>query len=143
MDLVLRNGAEACFNHNDEKHFEEIKRASGGIDLVVEMLANVNLNGDITMLAQGARIVVVGSRGRTSFSPRDLMSGEHTLIGLRVTQSSSEERASYAKLIEEGIEQGQIRPPVRAEFALEDAYRAHRELMENPSAGSMALLLSK
>jgi len=142
MDLVLRSGAEACFNHNDEKHFEEIKRASGGIDLVVEMLANVNLNGDITTLAQGARIVVVGSRGKIDFSPRDLMSGEYTLTGLRITRASPEERASYAKLIEDGAERGKVRPLIRAEFALEDAYRAHRELMESPSAGGMALVIN-
>jgi len=142
IELVLKNGAEVCFNHNDGKHFEEIKRASGGINLIVEMLANANLDEDIAILAPGARIVVVGSRGSIDFSPRDLMGGEYTLIGLRITLASLEERVSYAKLIEEGVEQGQIRPLIRAEFALENACRAHKALMESPSAGSMVLVFN-
>lgn len=140
MSLVLRNGAEACFDHNEEGHCERIKEASEGIDLIVEMLANANLNNDITTLAVGARIVVVGSRGRIDFSPRDLMNGEYTLIGTRITLANLEEKASYAKLIEEGVEGGRIKPRVRAEFALEDSYRAHRMLMEGPSAGNVVLV---
>jgi len=140
MNLVLENGAEACFDHSDEGHCERIKKAGGGINLIVEMLANANLNDDITMLAPGAGIVVVGSRGRIDFSPRDLMGGEYTLIGLKITQANLEDKNSYARLIEEGVEREQIKPPVRAEFALEDAYRAHKILMEGPSAGSMVLV---
>lgn len=142
MKLVLENGADACFNHNDAGHCEKIKKASGGVDLVVEMLADVNLKKDIAALSPGARIVVVGSRGRIDFSPRDLMGGEHTLIGLKITQASLEEKISYAKLIEEGIERGQIKPPIRAAFALEDAYRAHKALMESPSTGSIVLVFN-
>ena len=140
IDLVLENGVEACFNHNDGGHFEEIREASGGVNLIVEMLANVNLNNDITVLAPRARIVVVGSRGKIDFSPRDLMGGEYTLVGMRIIQASLEERASYAKLIREGVERGHIKPLIGAEFTLEDANRAHKKLMEGPSAGSMVLV---
>ena len=67
---------------------EEVKRL-GGVDLVVEMLANINLgiyactvegsyekltsiciDRDMEMLAQGGRIAVVGNRGTVRFLSR-------------------------------------------------------------------------
>lgn len=35
----------------------------GGVDVILEMLANVNLGADLRMLAMGGRVAVIGNRG--------------------------------------------------------------------------------
>ncbi len=50
QELVLREGAHAVFNHRDEDYLQRIKdstRDGAGVDLVIEMLANVNLAKDL------------------------------------------------------------------------------------------------
>jgi NADPH2:quinone reductase len=45
MKLVLENGAHHVYNHKDENHMIEIKKITDGkgVDLILEMLANINL----------------------------------------------------------------------------------------------------
>ena len=51
--LVSEQGADAVFDHTDEDHFEEIREfAGGGVDVIIEMLANVNLERDFECLGR-------------------------------------------------------------------------------------------
>ncbi len=45
-----------------------------GVEIILEMLANINLGLDLKALALGGRLVVIGSRGRVEIDPRDAMS---------------------------------------------------------------------
>ncbi len=60
-----------------------------GVDLVIEMLANVNLNSDLQMLkSQVGRVVVVGNRGTTEINPRLLMTKETSICGMSLSGST-------------------------------------------------------
>src|SRR5881409_2844579 len=74
-DLVKREGAHQVFDHSKAGYQEEIMKAAGGrgVDVILEMLANVNLAADLKLLAQMGRVVVIGSRGDVTITPRDLM----------------------------------------------------------------------
>lgn len=51
VDLVKKNGADWVFNHRDENYMDKIKHiVPDGVDLIVEMLANVNLTNDFKLL---------------------------------------------------------------------------------------------
>src|SRR5205085_12362471 len=67
LNLVKREGAHQAFNHRNAGYQQEIMKASRdkGMDVILEMLANVNLGGDLKMLAHEGRVVVIGSRGDT------------------------------------------------------------------------------
>jgi len=43
------------------------------------MLANVKLGQDLKLLAQHGRVVVIGSRGDVTISPRDLMTRQGSI----------------------------------------------------------------
>src|SRR3984893_80752 len=75
LELVKREGAHQTFNHSKAGYHEEMMKASGGrgVDIILEMLANVNLGGDLKLLAMQGRVVVIGSRGDVTITPRDLM----------------------------------------------------------------------
>lgn len=51
LDLIKKQGADYSFNHRDSNYIEEIKtNFPNGLDLIVEMLANINLNNDLKLL---------------------------------------------------------------------------------------------
>src|SRR6266849_8107417 len=52
VDLVKREGAHQVFDHSKNDYQEEIMKATGGrgVDIVLEMLANVNLGNDLKLL---------------------------------------------------------------------------------------------
>jgi NADPH2:quinone reductase len=139
--LVRRNGAAACFDHHNPDRFKAIREATDGrgISLIIEMLANVNLDDDLKILAPGGRVVVVGSRGRIEISPRDLMSNENTVTGLKLAVATAEDRREYARRIEEGVEKGSLRPRIAAILSLEQAGDAQKMVMKGPHTGSIVL----
>ena len=65
MELVLHEGLHYALDHQALDHFEQALTLTGGrgVDVVLEMLANLNLGSNPKILAPGGRIVVVGSRG--------------------------------------------------------------------------------
>ena len=54
------------FNHKTEGYLDRIQELTcgKGVDVILEMLANVNLDRDLLALATGGRVVIIGSRGR-------------------------------------------------------------------------------
>jgi NADPH2:quinone reductase len=62
VDLVRREGAHQVFDHSKAGYQEEIMKATGGrgVDIVLEMLANVNLSADLKMLATNGRVIIIG-----------------------------------------------------------------------------------
>lgn len=73
--IVLQNGAHEVFNHREVNYIDKIKKYVGekGIDVIIEMLANVNLSKDLSLLSHGGRVIVVGNRGTIEINPRDTM----------------------------------------------------------------------
>lgn len=65
IQLVKNQGVDHVFNHKDSDYMERIKELfPDGLDLVLEMLANVNLNNDLQILKwKRGRVVVIGNRG--------------------------------------------------------------------------------
>ena len=60
--LAEENGADAVFDHSDIDHLTEIREHTRGegVNVIIEMLANVNLERDFEALAKFGRVVVVG-----------------------------------------------------------------------------------
>ncbi|XP_059545151.1 quinone oxidoreductase isoform X2 [Myotis daubentonii] len=89
-NIVLRNGAHEVFNHREVNYIDKIKKSVGekGIDIIIEMLANVNLSNDLNLLSYGGRVIIVGSRGPIEINPRDTMAKEASMIGVALYSST-------------------------------------------------------
>jgi NADPH:quinone reductase len=137
--LVLAQGAHHALDHAE---LDAAMRLTGGrgFDVVVEMLANVNLGRDLTALAPGGRVIVVGSRGPVEVNPRDLMTRDAAVLGMVLPNASPAERASLWAAIGAGLERNTLVPVVGLELPLSEAPRAHREVLSAKALGKIVLV---
>jgi NADPH2:quinone reductase len=142
LELVRQEGAHQAFNHARPGYLDAIMKATGGrgVDLTLEMLANVNLAHDLKLLAQHGRVVVIGSRGDVSITPRDLMARRASVHGFTLWGLiEAEEKEIHAGLLA-GMENGTLRPIVGKEMPLAEAQRAHKEVLEPGAFGKIVLV---
>lgn len=112
------------------------------VQLVVEMLASSHLQRAADVLEPEGRVVVVGSRGALpSFAPRVLMAKELTLSGVMLGRATAAERREAAAHVGAALRAGTLAPRVAREYALDDAPRAHADVLAQPggSAGKLVL----
>jgi NADPH:quinone reductase len=142
LELIKREGAHQVFNHTQPDYTEQILKATGelGVDLILEMLANVNLGKDLKLLAFRGRVVVIGSRGDVTISPRDLMTRRAEILAFTLWGATEAEEKEIHAAIGAGLEVGTLRPIVGKELPLAEAPRAHKEVMEPGAFGKIVLI---
>ncbi len=145
INLTRQQGAHEVFDHHTPDHFEQIMKATGrhGVDVIVEMLANVNLGKDLTILAKGGRVVIIGSRGPVEIDPRNTMQRDADVRGMTLPNTPPAELASIHAALVAGLENGTLRPVIGKEFPLADAAQAHQAVMESGALGKIVLLPAK
>jgi NADPH2:quinone reductase len=142
LALSREQGAHAVFNHRDGDYRAAIQAATGGrgVDLVLEMLANVNLDHDLDLLAPRGRVVVIGNRGRVEIDPRKTMGKDAAILGMTLFNATPEElREIHAGLVA-GLENGTLRPVIGQELPLGDVVKAHQAVMEPGAFGKIVLI---
>lgn len=142
LELVRREGAHFAFNHRNAGYHEEIMIATHGlgVDVVLEMLANVNLGNDLKLLAKFGRVIIIGSRGEANIMPRDLMARSASVRGFTLWNISDAEAADVHAGLDAGLENGTVRPIVGKEIPLGEAARAHKEVLEPGAFGKIVLI---
>ena len=141
-ELVREQGAEMVFDHRALDYLAQIMDATSGrgVDVILEMLANVNLGKDLTILAMRGRVVVVGNRGRVEIDARDTMSRDADIRGMVLPNTPAEEMADIHAALVAGLDDGTLRPVIGKELPLGDAPEAHRAVMEPGASGKIVLV---
>lgn len=144
-EVVRKAGAHFVFNHRKETYLDEIKCEAGesGIDVIVENAAHINLGKDLPLLARGGRVAIVGSRHPTEVNPRDAMSREAIITGVMLFNASPKELNETHAAIQASIERGWLRPLVGKEFPLEEAAKAHIDIISGSGALGKTVLTVK
>jgi len=142
LDLVTREGAHHAFDHSKPGYTDQILQATGGkgVDIILEMLANVNLANDLKLLAINGRVVIIGNRGEITINPRDLMARRSSARGFTLWAITPEEEADIHAGLIAGMENGTLRPVVGKELPLAEAARAHKEILEPGAHGKIVLV---
>lgn len=140
--LVKEQGADHGLDHRDPGHFDEVMRITNakGVDLILEMLANVNLGQDLKILAPFGRVVVIGSRGAIEIDPREAMQRDVSILGMALKNAPPQEFEQIHATIGLGLKRGTLRPVVGKEFPLAQAPQAHRAVMTPPAHGNIVLI---
>jgi NADPH:quinone reductase len=142
LELAKREGAHQVFDHRKAGYQEEILQATcnRGVDIILEMLANVNLAHDTKLLANNGRVIVIGNRGEVTINARELMARRASIRGFTLWDITRAEEADIHAGLIAGLENGTLRPVVGKELPLAEAGRAHKEILEPGSAGKIVLL---
>jgi NADPH2:quinone reductase len=140
--LVQEQGAHAGLDHRGTTYLEEVRRltAGRGVNVILEMLANVNLGKDLTILAPMGRVVVIGSRGPVEINPREAMMRDAAILGMSLWNISDGELASIHAALVAGLANGALHPVIGQELPLREAPRAHAAVMEPGVYGKIVLV---
>jgi NADPH:quinone reductase len=160
--LVREQGADFVFDHTNVPETEtgpkgfmpsgagaggylaEIKEATGGrgVDIILEMLANKNLQKDFEVLAMFGRVAVIGNRGSLEFNPRAVMGKDASIFGMSLFNAPAEQMKEIHDAIYKGLAQGYLKPVVNETFPLGEVSKAHHAVIENKAAGKIVLRIS-
>jgi NADPH2:quinone reductase len=142
LAVVKAQGARHAVNHKAAGYLEEITSLTGGRgpDVILEMLANVNLDHDLSVIAPGGRIAIIGNRGRIEIDPRKIMTKDVSVFGLALWGIPPDEIRRAHEAVIAGLDSGALNPVVGTELPLKDAALAHRRVMEPGAHGKIILV---
>lgn len=135
-------GAHHALNHREAKYMDRLKEITGGrgVDVVLEMLANVNLERDLEALALFGKVIVIGNRGRIEFDPRLTMAKEATVRGMLLFNATDAELKEIHAGLLAAMDDGRYVPLVSHRFPLSQAAEAHRLIMSDHGPGNIVLI---
>ena len=142
LQIVREQGVPVVLDHRQANYLDPVADVTGGrgVDLILEMLANVNLARDLTLLAKNGRVIVIGNRGTIEIDPREIMRREASVTGVFLFNASAEELLSIHAALEAGLANGTLRPVIGQQFALADAARAHTAVFQPGACGKIVLV---
>src|SRR2546421_154107 len=105
LEQVKAEDANYVFDHRLSKYQDEILAATDGqgVDVILEMLANVNLGNDLKLLARRGRVIVIGSRGDVQITPRELMAREAPGVGMGLWDKTEEGKGAIHCALQTGL----------------------------------------
>jgi NADPH2:quinone reductase len=140
--LIMEQGSNHVLDHADAGHYEKIMMLTKGrgVDVILEMLANVNLAQDLNILALKGRVVVIGSRGNIELDPRQLMVHEANVMGMLLFNAGDDDLKAIHAGLAAGLIKGTLKPVIGKEFPLKDAPQAHKVVMAAGAYGKIVLI---
>jgi len=141
-ELLRSEGVSHILDHSQPGYLDAANdiTQSRGVDVILEMLANVNLANDLRVLAKNGRAVVVGSRGNIEINPRELMSRDADILGMTLFNADESDLKSIHAALFAGLSNNTLRPVIGKEFPLRDAPSAHRAIMDKGAWGKIVLI---
>ena len=140
--LILDEGADHAVDHTAEGYIEEVRSLSGGgPELIIEMLANVNLATDLDLVAKYGRVIIIGARAEVTINPRVTMMKELDVRGMALFNATREESEAIMEDLITGLADGSLNPIIGTEMPLEDAARAYARVMETGAYGKLVLTI--
>lgn len=142
LELIVSAGADHAVDHTASGYLDDVRRLTNdkGPELILEMLANVNLAADMDLAAKYGRIVVIGNRGEVTITPRVAMMKELDIRGIALWNATREQMKPILDDILVGVAEGSLRPVVGRQMPLAEAAAAHIAVLEPGAHGKIVLL---
>lgn len=142
-NLVKQQGADFVLDHTDENYLNEVKEITGGkgVNIILEMLADKNLQKDFEVLAMFGRVSIIGNRGSLEFNPRAIMGKDATVFGMSLFNAPKAELEEIHAAIYQGLSEGFLNPVVGKTFPLAEAAAAHHAVIEEKAFGKIVLTI--
>lgn len=146
-EACRRLGAARAINYHVEDFVSAVRDETGGegVDLVFDIIGGGYLSRNLECLRLNGRLVQIGLIGgsKASLDLRAILQKRLTLTGSTLRARTVAEKGAIARALEEKVwpllDRGEVRPVVHAEFPLERAADAHRELESGRVIGKLVL----
>jgi len=145
LKLVKEAGANMVFNHREKDYVEKLMQATvgQGVDMILEMIADVNLVKDFQLIKKKGIIALIGSRGTVEISPNAILGKEIRVIGILVLDITEEELREAGTAVVKGLENGTLDPIIDKEYSMEQAPASHKDIIESSGAKGKLVILMK
>lgn len=130
--LVKSSGASFVLNHLEKESLDDVFSLTNGNgpDVIIEFLANANLEVDMKVIAPFGRIVVVGSRGTIEINPRIAMMKDSEMLGMTLWNTPEKEYNESLHGVTAFLQTGVLQPQIGKEFPLQNVKQAHQDIMK-------------
>ena len=138
-------GADHAILYKDNDWEAEVKNLTGGVDVVLDMVAGDYLAKNLHLLKPDGRCVVIALVGGASatISVAVVMAHRLTLTGSTLRPQTVEAKARMARGLNEHVwpllETGKVKPIIHKTFQLKDAAAAHVTLERDDHVGKVML----
>lgn len=141
-EILSAEGADHILDHRAPGYLDQVAALTGGrgVDVILEMLANVNLGNDLKAVAEGGRVVIVGSRGTVEINPRDAMARDAAIFGMILFNAPEKALARIHAALVAGLEKRTLQPVIGRRLPLGEAARAHEAVMAPGACGKIVLI---
>ena len=142
---VRELGADHAVLYKDNDWAAEVKKLSGGVDVVLDMVAGDYLPRNLQLLKQDGRCVVIAVQlgAVASINAAFVMMNRLTLTGSTLRPQSVESKGRMARGLKDKVwpllEAGKVKPIIYKTFPLKDAAGAHAELERADHVGKVML----
>lgn len=142
-ELVKAAGADVVLDHISAENVEALRDATNGKgpDIIIEFLANVNLQTDVEVVAKRGVIVVIGNRGDITVNPRVMMQKECDVRGMILWNATADEYAALIKGVTTLLEEKVLQPVIGQAFPLEQAGAAFDAVMAGTYNGKVIVTI--
>jgi NADPH2:quinone reductase len=142
---VTKLGADHAVLYKDNDWAGEVKTLSGGVDVVLDMVAGDYIPKNLQLLKQDGRLVLIAlQRGATAELNAGLVMVNRLIItGSTLRPQSVENKGRMARGLKDKVwpllETGKIKPIIYKTFPLREAAAAHAELERADHVGKVML----
>lgn len=150
LDASVRLGADVGINYHTDDFVERVmdETSGRGADVILDVVGAQYLSRNVTALADGGRLVVIGLLGgaRAELDLSQLMSRRAGVIGTQLRSrpdtgpgSKAEVVAAVRERLWPMIERGEVRPVIGRRMPMDRAAEAHRLLRAGDVVGKIVL----
>ncbi|KAA5542128.1 NAD(P)H-quinone oxidoreductase [Roseiconus nitratireducens] len=142
--VCLKLGADHAINYR-QSDFVSVVKASGGADVILDMVGGDYFQRNLNALAEDGRLVQIaflkGAKADVNFSR--LLFRRLTITGSTLRPQSDDAKSQIAegllRRVWPMLDAGRIAPVLDQEFELEQAVRAHQRIESNEHIGKIVL----
>ncbi|SHT29437.1 oxidoreductase [Mycobacteroides abscessus subsp. abscessus] len=141
--MVQQAGADFVIDHVTEDTIEDVIAIlnGNGPDVIIEFLANKNLETDLKLIAPFGKIVIVGNRGSIEINPRLAMQRECDILATALWNAPKDEYDQSIHGVISMLTSGALRPIIGRTLPLQQVSQGFEQLIKGIGNGKLILII--